>query len=85
MRIDIDGYFYFKDYKEDLFLMIADEDHDIIFDYIREKGIKNIMLSEIGGCSGENLDFLADNYKFEKINIFSRILLILVSYLIRTN
>lgn len=69
MRIDIDGYFFFEDLSGNRYLMIDDED-DTVFDYIREKGIKNIMLSEIGGCSGENLDFLAEDYQFEKVYIF---------------
>lgn len=70
MKVDIDGYFFFEDYRGERFLMIAEEDYDIVFDYIKEKGIKNIMLSEIGGCSGSDLNFLAGDYKFEKIFVF---------------
>lgn len=70
MKVDIDGYFFSEGNDGTLFLMIAEEDYDIVFDYIKEKQIKNIMLSEIGGNSGEYLDFLAEDYKFEKIHIF---------------
>jgi hypothetical protein len=70
MKIDVDGYFFFEDIDGDQFLMIAEEDYDIVFDYIKEKGIKNIMLSINGGCSGDDLDFLAYDYKFEKISVF---------------
>lgn len=70
MKINIDGYFFFENYSGERYLMIADEDYDTVFDYIKEKGIKNIMLSMIGGCSGSDLNFLADDYKFEKIYVF---------------
>lgn len=69
MKVNIDGYFFFKDFREDLYLMIADEEYDIVFDYIKEKHIKNIMLSFTGGCSGEDLEFLKAMADFEKIHI----------------
>jgi len=69
-RIDIDGYLFFKNYRDELFLMIADEDYDIVFDYIKEKEIKKIFIGFIGGNTGENLNFLKEITFFEKIIVF---------------